>query len=282
MTPTSAETKVTASRPICHYALGNTDAEHQRLIRQAAYLAPITEQFFREAGIGRGQRVLDLGSGAGDVAMLAARLVGPTGEVVGIERDAHSIARARIRVAHAGFDNVSFVQCDASQVEAGAPFDAVVGRFILQFLPDPVAVLRALCQLVRPGGVVAFQEVSWAHFLQRWEHLPLWSATGHLAYETLHRSGADLEMGFALYRAFQAAGLPAPVVKMEVPLGSDAQFVRLIYDLLCSLLPEAKRLGLPLHALGDSSTLLERLQAEVAASNSVVSWMALVGAWTRK
>ena len=54
MTPTSAETKMTASRPICHYALGNTDAEHQRLIRQAAYLAPITEQLFREAGIGRG------------------------------------------------------------------------------------------------------------------------------------------------------------------------------------------------------------------------------------
>jgi len=50
-----------------------------------------------EAGIGPGQRVLDLGSGVGDVAMLAARLVGPSGEVVGIERDASSIARANAR-----------------------------------------------------------------------------------------------------------------------------------------------------------------------------------------
>jgi hypothetical protein len=74
MTPTSLETKMTASRPICHYALGNTDAEHERLIRQAARLAPLTERLFREAGIGAGQRVLDLGSGVGDVAMLAARL----------------------------------------------------------------------------------------------------------------------------------------------------------------------------------------------------------------
>ena len=65
---------MTASRPICHYALGNTDAEHERLIRQAARLAPLTRRLFREADIGAGQRVPDLGSGVGDVAMLAARL----------------------------------------------------------------------------------------------------------------------------------------------------------------------------------------------------------------
>jgi len=66
------------------YALGYTNAEYDRLIRQAARIAPITERLFSEAGIGPGQRVLDLGSGVGDVAMLAARLVGPAGEVVGI------------------------------------------------------------------------------------------------------------------------------------------------------------------------------------------------------
>jgi SAM-dependent methyltransferase len=225
--------------------------------------------------------VLDLGSGVGNVAMLAGRLVGPSGEVVGIERDARAIARARSRASHAGLENVSFRQCDALQVEDGRPFDAVVGRFILQFLPDPAAVLRSLARLVRPGGLVAFQEVSWAHFLERWAHLPLWSAACHLAHETLRRSGANLEIGLALYRMFQDAGLPAPVMKMEVPLGNDPQFIRLIHDLLWSLLPEARRLNLSLLPLGDLSTLLERLQAEVAASNGVVSWMALVGAWTR-
>jgi SAM-dependent methyltransferase len=84
---------------ISHYALGNTDAEHERLIRQAMLLAPLTERFFRQAGIRPAQRVFDLGSGVGDVAMLAARLVGSAGEVVGVERDTRSIARARTRVA---------------------------------------------------------------------------------------------------------------------------------------------------------------------------------------
>jgi protein-L-isoaspartate O-methyltransferase len=139
---------VKASSSTSQYALGSTDAEHERLIRQASRLAPCTERFFRDAGIGPGQRVLDLGSGVGDVAMLAARIVGPSGEVVGIERDARSIARARARVADASLRKVSFTQSDVGQIPSDKLFDAAVGRFILQFVPDPVAVVRSLSQLV--------------------------------------------------------------------------------------------------------------------------------------
>src|SRR5215470_14143405 len=80
------------------YALGYSQAERDRLIRQAAQLAPLTERFFRDAGIGSGQRVLELGSGMGDVAMLVAHIVGPSGEVLGVERDANSIQFAESRV----------------------------------------------------------------------------------------------------------------------------------------------------------------------------------------
>src|SRR5258708_9643899 len=107
--------------PDSPYALGSTDAEHERLIRQAARLAPITESFFREAGIGPGQRVLDLGSGVGDVAMLVARLVGPEGAVVAIERDPRSISRARSRAAEAGFDNTKFFASDICPLPSHHP-----------------------------------------------------------------------------------------------------------------------------------------------------------------
>src|ERR1700740_136755 len=76
---------MTATDPTPHYALGSTDAEHERLIWQPARLAPLTEQLFREAGIAPGQRVLDIGSGVGDVAMLAAQLGRPSGAVLGTE-----------------------------------------------------------------------------------------------------------------------------------------------------------------------------------------------------
>src|SRR5580765_4585238 len=96
---------MTTSHHSAKYPLGNTDGEHERLIRQAARVAPVTERFFVEAGVGRGQRVLDLGSGVGDVAMLVARLVGPSGEVVAVERDPTAVAKGRARVTGAGFPN---------------------------------------------------------------------------------------------------------------------------------------------------------------------------------
>jgi ubiquinone/menaquinone biosynthesis C-methylase UbiE len=273
---------MTANNPPSSYALGSTDSEHERLIRQAARLAPCTERFFREAGISTGHRVLDLGSGVGDVAMLAARLVGPSGEVVGVERDTRSIARAKARVAQAGLHNVSFTQSDVSQITASKRFDAAVGRFILMWLPDPASVLRQLSLLVRPGGVVAFQEPSWAPVFAISTHLALWSAAASLMWETMQRTEANPEMGLALYRIFQEAGLPAPATQMEIPLGDDPDFIRWMYDVICSLRPQIQQMNLSLEKLGDFDTLLERLQAEVTASNTVVSWMAIVGAWTRK
>lgn len=261
------------------YALGSTDTEHERLIRQATFLAPLTERFFRDAGIASGQRVLDLGSGVGDVAMLAARIVGASGEVVGVERDSPSIARARTRVVEAGLRNISFIESDVGNIPVDKPFDAAVGRFILQFVHDPAAVLRAVSQILRPGGIVAFQEVSWAHFLLATARLPIWSAAASLAHETLQRSDANVEIGFALYQIFEEAGLPPPNMKLEMPLGSDPDSTRWLCDFLGSLRPQIHKHGLSLESLGDFDTLPLRLQAEVTASRTVIPIVAaIVGA----
>jgi ubiquinone/menaquinone biosynthesis C-methylase UbiE len=272
---------MTELNPSSQYALGDSDAEHDRLIRQAARLAPYTERFLSDAGIGPRQRVLDLGSGAGDVAILAARLVGPGGEVVGIERDTRAVARARTRVAEAGLQNVSFTTSDVSQVVGNNLFDALVGRFILMFVDDPAAVLRSASRSVRPGGVVAFQEPSYGPFLLLSAHLPLWSRGVSLVHETLRRSGVNTEMGIALYRTFQEAGLPPPTMTIEMPLGNDPDFTAWASDTLQSLRPQIQRLNLSLEGLGDFDTLADRLQAEITVSNTVVPWQGLVGAWSR-
>jgi SAM-dependent methyltransferase len=272
---------VTMNTPISDYLLGNSDKEHERLIRQATRIAPITDRFFREAGVGPGQRVLDLGSGVGDVAMLAAKLVGPSGEVVGVERDIRSAERATARAAEAGYRNVSFAQCDIAQISSSRPFDALVGRFILQFLPDPVGVLRSLSELLRPAGVVAFQEPCWAPFLLLCRELPLWSAGASLIYETSRRAGVHMDMGLAMHKVFREAGLPAPQMHMDVPLGDDRDLTRWIYDVLCSLLPTIKQFNVSLESVGSLDTLLDRLHEEVVSSNSVVPGLPMVGAWTR-
>ncbi len=264
------------------YALGYTNSEHERLIRQAVRIAPYTERLFREAGIGAGQRVLDLGSGVGDVSMLLARIVGPSGSVVGIERDAHSIARANARVSEAGLQNIRFTQADVNQIVSDQPFDAAVGRFILMFLPDPASVLRSLTRLVRPGGVLAFQEPTWIPLLAFAARFPLWSKLLSAIHETFLRSGVNPEMGIVLYRTFQEVGLPAPAMHMEAPLGSDANFASLMCDLLGSIRPLIQQHNVSLEALGDLDTLSDRIQAEVVVSNTVVSFVPLVSVWARK
>ena len=264
------------------YVLGYTAMEHERLIRQAALIAPYTERLFRQAGIGPGQRVLDLGSGVGDVSMLLARIVGPSGEVVGIERDAGSIARAEARASSAGLLNVSFMQTDVSDIRSDKLFDAVVGRFILLFLSDPISVLRGVARLVRSGGVIAFQEPSWIPLLGLSSRLPLFSSVLHSIHETSLRCGVNPEMGPDLFRVFQLAGLPAPAMHMEIPMGSDGDFTRILCEVLISLAPRANDSGVSLGGLGDIATLPERVQVEVAASKSVVSFLPLVGAWSRQ
>jgi ubiquinone/menaquinone biosynthesis C-methylase UbiE len=273
---------MTVNNSVSPYALGSTDAEHERLIRQAARLAPYTERFFREAGISAGQRVLDIGSGVGDVAMLAARLVENSGEVLGVERDVRSIARARARVDEAGLRNVSFTQSDVSEISSDRPFDATVGRYILMYLPDPARVLRSLSRLVRPGGVLAFQDATWVPVLALSAQRHLWSACASLIVEAFRCSGADPEMGMALYRTFQEAGLAAPRMHLDVLLETGPAAVREIHDIFRSLLPQIARSGLKLASLGDLDTLPARLEAELAASNGPATWLGLVGAWCHK
>jgi len=79
---------------------------------------------------------------------------------------------------------------------------------------------------------------------------------------------------------FQEAGLPAPAMLLEMPLGSDPDFTRLVYDLIHSLRPHIQPRDL--ETLGDFDTLRQRLEAEVTASQSVVPYMALVGTWCSK
>jgi len=263
------------------YVLGSAEAEHERLIRQGAWLAPITERFFRAAGIGPGQRVLDVGCGVGEVTLLTARLVGPTGKVIGVDRDVVALAKARSRAAGAGIDWVQFVEADLSNVGADTPFDAVVGRFILMFLPSPVTVMRDLAAKVRPGGVLAFQEPSWPSFLAQLAHLPLWSNCAALMVEILRLSGARTDNALGLFHDFQAIGLPPPEMKLEVPVGPDPYTRRWLAELLLTVQPRLNELGLSADAVGDFSTLGDRLEQELDRARSYGAGVGLIGAWAR-
>src|SRR6185503_17247830 len=120
------------------YPLGRSCDETQRLQQQSRFYDPFTLRLFRDAGISDGMKVLDAGCGAGDVSLIAANLVGSTGTVVGVDQDPNVIETARKRSRDAGLENVTFVEGDICSAQLESDFDAVVGRLILMYLPQPV------------------------------------------------------------------------------------------------------------------------------------------------
>jgi ubiquinone/menaquinone biosynthesis C-methylase UbiE len=264
------------------YVLGHTDREQSRLIRQARVLAPATERFLRDAGIVSGMRVLDIGCGMGDVAMLVAHLVGPQGSVISIDLDHGSIATARKRATAVGLDNTKFQTADISTFSDVEPFDAIVGRLVLEFLPDPTATIGRLCGLLRPGGIMAFQEPSWKLWLDYTAHLPLRLAVTTIIRDTFVAGGANTEMELPLYCGLIAANMTLPQMRVDLPVGDSPEFRGLLHDLLLAVWTRAEALGLPLDTLGDPLTLAARLNDELDTNRSFATFVGLVSAFARK
>ena len=126
-----------ASKTDATYTLGRTSHETNRLIEQSRIYGESTRRLCKRAGISKGMRVLEIGSGAGDVALMLAECVGSIGQVVGVDVNAEILDTARQRATDAGKQNIEFVAADARTFTFSEKFDAVVGRFVLMYMADP-------------------------------------------------------------------------------------------------------------------------------------------------
>jgi 2-polyprenyl-3-methyl-5-hydroxy-6-metoxy-1,4-benzoquinol methylase len=265
------------------YVLGHSDRELERLDKQAQLINPITRRFLTAAGIVPGMRVLDVGSGAGDVALLAADVVGAEGEVVGTDRSATALERARQRVEARSLRNVSFREGNPADMMFDRPFDAVIGRYVLMFQPDPAAMLRGLAKHARRGGLVFFHEPD-LDGSRSSPAVPTYDQCCRWIAETLRLSGADIRMGTKLFSTFIAAGLPAPSLQLETLIAGVANNgdpLALIAGLALTLAGEMERLGVATAAEVGLETLADRMTREAAAAGSVVLGRFEIGAWAR-
>ncbi len=120
------------------YVLGHRAEELARLDGQAKMLEPATRLALQLAGIGPGMRVVDLGTGTGEVALLVAEAVGPDGSVLAVDRAADGLAYAATKFADRGVTNIELVEADVASYVPEEQVDAVLGRLVLSYLPDPV------------------------------------------------------------------------------------------------------------------------------------------------
>jgi len=266
------------------YVLGTSDRERQRLIVQARHLRDQTLDAFRWGGITSGIRVLDIGCGVGDVAMLAADLVGPTGSVVAIDRDTDNLAFAKQRAAAGGYANIDFRAADIDSFHDETPFDAIVGRYILLFLPDRVGSLRSLLRSLRPGGTVVMVEPDFSLPFRSIPPSPLFDRVTDLARAVIAAGNINVDSGPALLRVFRGAGLAGTRMdaRQWVGGGPGYEIYWLVAELVRSMVPAMEKHGIARGEELDVNTLAARLEAEAVSLGSVLFFYRNVSAWAKK
>ena len=203
------------------YAIRGGVAGRERLRVLSRVIGPLTSDLLERVQVPAGARCLDAGCGGGDVTLLLAALAGEDGAVLGIDVDDVKLALAREEAQAAGVRNVEYRVSAVEDVPPDGAFDVAVARFLLSHLPDPAAALEHLAAAVRPGGVVAVQDIDYtggfchppcAAFDYAWDMYP----------RTVHQAGGDATVGRRLTGLFAATGFEDIDVVIEQPAGFGA------------------------------------------------------------
>jgi ubiquinone/menaquinone biosynthesis C-methylase UbiE len=265
------------------YMLGHSQNEIRRLVRQAAILRPFTERLLRNAEMGPGMRVLDLGCGAGDVSMLAAELVGPSGSVIGIDRNPEVIASARSRAQAAGLRQINFKEVALDAFSDPGLFDGVIGRYVLVHQANPVDFLRTAARLVRPGGVIALHEIDLAGSYKSHPRVCRWDTTGNLVLAACQDRLPHYDAANRMIEHFTDAGLPIPTLYREIPISGDVNSPHFewLADIMGSIWQQLVEMGIATETAISTETLANKLRSAVVATRSQIESPAQVCAWVR-
>lgn len=267
------------------YVLGHPTREEERLQKLGQLLYPSTKHLFEQAGITTGMKVLDVGSGTGDVALLLGELVGPTGSIIGVDVYPAGLDVARARMHAAGLTNVSFIAGDIRSIDLDTDFDAVVGRNVLIYIADQSEVLRICCNHLHAGAVVAFHEIEWgiseraagmATIPRLFQQTMTWVAGG------FRHSGAEMQIGSKFPAAFLDAGLPLPQMRLDGIVGTTEDWIgySFLSDVLHDILPKLREYGILTEEL-DIDSYIELIRAEAKQQRSFFPLFFMAGAWAR-
>src|SRR5215472_11588629 len=215
-----------ASKHKGEYVLATGEAAAHRLQILHEIYGPGAQQVLTEAGIRPGMRVADLGCGVGMVTRLLAEMVGPKGQVVGVDYSPAQVQEAR-KLLPDSMTNVTFVE--ASAVATGLPresFDLVYSRFLLIHLTGPHLALREMYHLLKPNGTLVCEDGDLTTAgsepyskLQAFSYLFAWLGPAR---------GVDYTLGRRLFHMVREANFQSPQIKFNQPAFACGEKKRLL------------------------------------------------------
>jgi SAM-dependent methyltransferase len=194
----------------------------ERLKLLSKVLLPTTSQLLKNAGLAEGMKCLDVGCGGGFVTALMSDMVGPSGQVVGIDADEEILNLARADAESTGTLNVEYCKFDASQRHREDYYDLVYARFLLTHVPAPQSCLESMISSSKRSGMVVVEDIDFTgnfsypkcHAYQRYTEL---------YQKVVKLRGGDANIGPKLPGMFRTAGLRNVRVNLIQPVHFEGE-----------------------------------------------------------
>lgn len=255
---------------------GTTGRERLRLLSEV--MGPGNHALLTEVGIPSGANCVDLGCGGGDVTVELARVAGPTGSALGVDRDAAVLDIARMEATELGLANVRFEFHDVTTWKPAEKFDVVYSRFLLTHLADPGSVLRSAYSYLRPGGMIVLEDIDYrGHFAE--PQCPALQRSVELYSASARNRGADPDIGPRLPALLRDAGYQDIQVRMFHPIAMEGGIKLLICVTLEAIADTVLADGLATRA--ELQQTIDELTAFARDRNTVLGGPRVFQVWGR-
>ena len=271
----------TRAQQSADYVLGGSETELNRLRAQAEEYDEQARWLLDTVGIRPGSRALDVGCGPIGILRLLSEMVGPSGEVVGLEREHRFVELARYEIERLGLQNVQVIEADAlsSGLESES-FDLVHERLVLVNVPEREALLAEMLRLTAPGGFVALEDIDNVSWLCEPAH-PSWDALLAVFHQAFRAGGGDPFVGRRLPSLLRDTSANDVQARLWAELPRPNQYRR---THLLSLVNSIRERILQMNLMSESELDAHRqaLVQHLADPNTVVVEKLLMQCWGRK
>ena len=258
------------------YIIRGGVAGRDRLRILSRVMRPTTLALLNRVGVRQGMACLDVGCGSGDLAFDLAEIVGPAGRVVGTDFDQVKVELAQAEMQAQRLTNVEFRFADITRDQVAQEFDFVHARFVLTHLPNPDAALANIFNALRPGGIVAIEDIDFRGYFS-YPESPAVSRYVELYTRTAQCRGADPNIGPRLPALLTAASFHDVQMNVVQPAGTTGE-VKLISPLTMEAIADAVMTeGLASHA--EIEQLVAQLYEFAHSPDTVGCMPRVVEAW---